>query len=367
MVHRKLLGFVLLAALALTPGASGAQFVILGDGPPLPLDATTSKQVIDNALKHLEEEYVFPEVAAKMVQVIRGHQADKAYDALKTGQELAVLLTKHLQEVSKDKHLRVMCSSQKLPPLPKDGGSKAEQEALRRALQEKRNGGYVKVERLPGNIGYLRLDHFADAQPAAEPAAAALNFLANTDALVIDLRHNGGGSPHGVALLCSYFFDDKPVHLNSLYWRRGNRTEDFWTLKELPGKRYLGKDVYVLTSKRTFSGAEEFCYNLQTRKRATIVGETTGGGAHPGAFVPLGEHFGMFVPTGRAINPITKTNWEGTGVKPDISVTADAALDKAHQMAFEKVLEKTKDEAIRRLLRDDYERGRVQGKQAAQK
>src|SRR5215203_3714037 len=130
----------------------------------------------------------------------------------------------------------------------------------------------------------------------------------------------------------------EPVHLNDLYWREGNRTEEFWTKKEVAGKRYLNKDVYVLTSKRTFSGAEEFTYNLKNLKRATIVGETTGGGAHPGGGFRISEHFGMFVPTGRAISPITKTNWEGTGVTPDISVAADQAFLVARVMALKKAL-----------------------------
>ena len=141
-----------------------------------------------------------------------------------------------------------------------------------------------------------------------------------------------------VALVCSYLFGAEPVHLNDLYWREGDRTQEFWTRKEVAGKRYLNKDVYVLTSKRTFSGAEEFTYNLKNLKRATIIGETTGGGAHPGGGFRISEHFGMFVPTGRAISPITKTNWEGTGVTPDVSVPADQALLLARLMALKKSL-----------------------------
>jgi hypothetical protein len=347
-----------LLPILVTGGVGFGQVMIRKDQPPLPIDAATAAKVIDAALKQLDESYVFPEVAAKMGEAIRRRQASQEYAGVKTGQELAELLTKHLQEVSHDKHLRVNCSTEKLPPRPPGDGPTAEQRARMKMMAAKTNAAYRKVERLAGNVGYLAMDGFMDEAAAAGPAAAAMTFLANTDALILDLRRNGGGNPNGVALLCSYFFGETPVHLNSLYWRKGDRTEEFWTRKDLAGPRYLNKDVYVLTSARTFSGAEECAYNLQTQKRATIVGETTGGGAHPGGGFPLGEHFVMFVPTGRAINPITKTNWEGTGVKPDVPATADKALEVAHELAVKKLLDGAKDEDTRRLIRMDLERDR---------
>jgi C-terminal processing protease CtpA/Prc len=227
----------------------------------------------------------------------------------------------------------------------------------------RRNSGFVKLERLPGNVGYLDLRGFMDHESGAETVAAAMNFLANTDALILDLRKNGGGSPHMVQLICSYLFAaDKPVHLNSLYWREGDRTEEFWTLKDLSGHRYLGKDVYVLTSRLTFSGAEECAYNLQTRKRATLVGETTGGGAHPGKGVLLGEHFRAFISTGRAINPVTKTNWEGTGVRPDVATDAERALDVAHELALKKLKDSTTDPEVREGIEEELRGERMMEK-----
>src|SRR4029079_14564144 len=182
---------------------------------------------------------------------------------------------------------------------------------------------------------------FQPAQFGAETVVAAMNFVANTDALIVDLRRNGGGDPSMVSLISSYLFGSEPVHLNDLYFRPDDSTRQWWTLQYVPGKRYGDKKpVYVLTSNRTFSAAEEFTYNLKNLKRATIVGETTGGGAHPGGMRRIGEHFGMFIPTGRAINPISKTNWEGTGVKPDVDVPADQALKVAHIAALNVVLEK---------------------------
>jgi C-terminal processing protease CtpA/Prc len=213
------------------------------------------------------------------------------------------------------------------------------------------NFGFEKLERMQGNIGYIDLRGFSDPEAGIETVSAAMNFLSNTDALIFDLRMNGGGDPAMVALISSYLFGDKPVHLNDLYWRKGDKTEEFWTKPAAAAKKY-DKDVYVLTSKRTFSGAEEFSYNLKNLKRATIIGETTGGGAHPGGMVRLNEHFGVFIPTGRAISPITKTNWEGTGVEPDVKVPKELALKVAYVSALTKVIEKTPEEGRRKALKE---------------
>jgi retinol-binding protein 3 len=304
----------------------------------LTIDAATRTQVIDGILKRLNDSYVFPEVAKKMEQSIRERADKKEYDQITSAKEFAKTLTNDLQAVSKDKHLRVRYSHAAIPERGPRREPTAEEREQRRRELTRMNHGFSKVERLPGNIGYLEFLNFMDEELGADTVAAAMNFVNGTDALIIDMRSNGGGNPAMVALVCSYLFGPEPVHLNSLYWREGDRTEEFWTRKELAGKRYLNKDVYVLTSKRTFSGAEEFTYNLKNLKRATIIGETTGGGAHPGGGFRITEHFGMFVPTGRAISPITKTNWEGTGVTPDVVVPADQALLVARLMVLKKAL-----------------------------
>jgi hypothetical protein len=306
--------------------------------PDLTIDAATRTQVIDGILKRLNDSYVFPDVAKKMEQSIRERVAKKEYDQITSAKQFALTLTKDLQAVSNDKHLRVRYSHQPIPERGPRREPTAEDREQRRLDLHWMNHGFSKVERLRGNIGYLEFFNFMDEELGADTVAAAMNFVNGTDALIIDMRGNGGGNPAMVALVCSYLFGPEPVHLNDLYWREGNRTEEFWTRKDVAGKRYLNKDVYVLTSKRTFSGAEEFTYNLKNLKRATIVGETTGGGAHPGGGFRISEHFGMFVPTGRAISPITKTNWEGTGVTPDVSVPADQALLVARLMALKKSL-----------------------------
>ncbi len=307
------------------------------------LDAAKRNAVIEAILKNLNEAYVFPEVAKKMEQAVRERMAKKEYDAPMTQAALASTLTAHLQEVSRDKHLRIMHRPGDLPSEMNPGGDERE---MHRAV----NFGFEKVQRLEGNIGYLELRGFQPPGAAADTAAAAMNFLANTDALIIDLRNNGGGSGEMVALLVGYFLD-KRTHVNSFYWRPTDKTTESWTPENIAGKRYGEKrEVYVLTSRRTFSAAEEFAYDLQNLKRATIVGETTGGGAHPVQFRRLGEGFAISLPAGRAINPITKTNWEGVGVKPEIPVAAEQALKAAHLAALKKVVQNAANPARRERM-----------------
>jgi len=235
-------------------------------------------------------------------------------------------------------------------PDQRDGPPPPDEMERMRAIAARVNFGFEKLERLEGNIGYLDLRGFLPAALAGETVTAAMNFLANTQAVIIDLRQNGGGEPAEVALISSYLFGSDPVHLNDLYWRPTNETHQWWTSAYVPGKRLTGKDVYILTSNRTFSAAEEFTYNLKSLKRATIIGETTGGGAHPGGPRRINDHFFVNVPSGRAINPITKTNWEGKGVEPDIKVPADKALKTAHLMALEKELPAEKDPAVKSAI-----------------
>src|SRR5919205_507050 len=304
--------------------------------PDLTIDAATRTQVIDAILKRLNDSYVFPEIAKKMEQSIRERVEKKEYDQITSAKQFAMTLTNDLQAVSKDKHLRVRYSHQPIPERGQRREPTAEEREQRRRDLTWMNHGFGKVERLRGNIGYLEFFNFADEELGADTVAAAMNFINGTDSLIIDMRRNGGGNPAMVALVCSYLFGPEPVHLNDLYWREGNRTDEFWTRKEVAGKRYLDKDVYVLTSKYTFSGAEEFTYNLKNLKRATIIGETTGGGAHPVSGHRIDDHFMIGVPFARAINPISKTNWEGTGVEPDVKVPAAEALETARKLAAEK-------------------------------
>jgi len=317
------------ALLAIPPGASAAAFRI---------DAATRARVIDGAATQLEESYVFPAVAKAMEDSVRARLGRGEYDSITNGMVFASRLTDDFQAVSHDKHLRVNFSPAHLPNAPPQPSPDAQ--AQMRRQMERINCAFVKIEQLPGNIGYLKFNGFMNPDVCGPTAAAAMNFLANVDALVIDLRDNGGGDPRMVAYLCSYLFSHR-THLNDLWTRKTNTTQEFWTLDSVPGKRLADSTpVYLLTSSLTFSGAEEFSYNLKNLKRATVVGETTGGGAHPVSGHRVDDHFMIGVPFAKAVNPITKTNWEGVGVEPDVKVPAADALATALKLAEQRAASK---------------------------
>lgn len=302
------------------------------------IDGATRGKVIDGAVAALNETYVFPETAKKMEEAVKAHQKKGDYDSITDGDDFAKRLTDDFQAVSHDQHLHVMFSPAPLPDMEAQRPDPKRQDEERKDL-ERVNCGFNKAEILEGNVGYLKFDFFADPGICGPTAVAAMNFLGNTDAIIFDLRENGGGDPKMVAFVSSYLFAER-THLNDLWTRKGAITDQYWTLPYVPGKRVDGKPAFVLTSKNTFSGGEEFTYNLKTLKRATIVGETTGGGAHPVRGHRITEHFGIGVPFARAINPITQTNWEGTGVEPDVKVAAADALTTAQKLAAEKLAAK---------------------------
>jgi hypothetical protein len=341
-VRRRAAGLLLPAVCFVVALSSfnAAQQRRMADQPDMTIDAATRAQVIESALQSLREGYVFPEVATRMEQAIRERAAKKEYEGITSAKTLARTLTEHLQAVSRDKHLRVNYSHEPIP----EGTMTGRPVVVRRApdgsnvrgLSDEPNAGIEKVERLEGNIGLLEFSRFERLPLAADKVSEAMNKLADTDALIIDVRANGGGASETIRLLMSYFFD-KPVHINDYYNRLEDRTDRIHSLAEVPGKRYGDKPVYILTSRRTFSAAESISYSLKNLKRATIVGETTGGGAHPITPRRLNEHFVVTVPTSRYISPITKTNWEGVGVEPDVKVPAAHALKVAQLAALKKI------------------------------
>lgn len=300
------------------------------DAPPAPVDASTQHAVVAELARQLQANYVFPDVARKVAATLRAKDASGAYARATDVESFSHALTADLQATGRDLHFHVDYDPEFTapPPGPRHLPTREDAEHMR---QEMASHGYGidSVRRLPGNVGYMEVRGFGPAEFVGDAMTSAMKLLVGTEALILDLRRNGGGEPDSVAYLLSHFFAEGDArHLNDIYNRTDDATRQYWTNPSVT-VRY-DKPIYVLTSKRTFSGGEEAAYDLQTQKRATLVGEVTGGGANPGDGYSLGHGFAAFIPNGRAINPVTKTNWEHTGVKPDVAVPAADAQKTAH-------------------------------------
>lgn len=291
-------------------------------------------EIIEGLTRQLNENYIFPEKVPEIAASLHQYLDQGVYDDARDGETLAQVMTEHLRTVGQDKHLRLIYQADGVPTRLYGNEVYTPEEIERISQLKRENYGLKKIEILDGNIGYFQLNKFVHPHIAGESMRAAMAFLAYTRALIIDLRSNGGGEGLMVQFLCSYFFsafEAEHIQLNGLYDRRQDLLHQYWAFPYVPGTRYLDKPIYLLTSHRTFSAAEEFAYDLQQLGRAVVVGETTRGGAHAGFYYPIHPHFEAFIPNTRAINPISGTNWEGVGVQPDLSVAEAEALDIAYQ------------------------------------
>ncbi len=340
MKHRRSTAVLVLAILA----AAGAGLAQTRPNPPL--DAGKKQAIVDEITKLMDSDYVFPETARKLDERLRSRLKSGAYDAATGAREFAQAVARDILEVTKDRHTGFAYDPETTERIRRFESRKPEEVRQSReeqlAFGRRNNFAFRRAERMSGNVGYLEFRNFLPAEDGGATAVAALNFLAHCDALIIDLRRNGGGEPSMIQLISSYFFPES-THLNDIWIRSTGATENYWTLPFVPGPRMADVDLYVLTSGRTFSAAEEFTYNLKNLKRATIVGETTGGGAHPTSQHIVRDDFVLRVPFARSINPISGTNWEGTGVPPDVSVPEARAFDVAYRMALEKAAAKATD------------------------
>ena len=303
------------------------------------IDAGRRDAVIERALELLLANYLDLDAARRAVADVHERASHGEYSALTSPARLAELLGRHLAEATGDRHVQVKFRAGRVPdPLAVTDETAEELEQLRREA-EAENSGIGEPRVLSGNVGYLAFHRFFRAELAGDALAAAMQGLASTDALIIDLRESRGGDPVMAVLAASWFFDGRPRHWNDFVRRHDGTTTQFWTAAWLPGPRYVAKPIYVLTAQRTFSAPESFAYELQQTGRATIVGEVTGGGAHSGAWFPIDDRFALFIPLSRYVSAVSSDDWEGTGVKPDVECAAAEALDCAHRLALERIEE----------------------------
>ena len=319
--------------------------------PPTPIDAAAQGEVVKSLATLLQANYIFPDVAREVSTKLVAKQSSGGYAAAKDAQSFAKALAGDLREMGKDGHFQVAYAPDfRAGPTLGGAPTAAQVEEARKEITA--NGfGIERVERLSGNIGYLDIRGFGPTEHVGEEITSAIRLLSGTSAMIIDLRRNGGGEPNSVAHLMSHFFaqgDER--HLNDIYTRPNQKTRQYWTNPAVP-VRY-SKPVYVLISARTFSGGEECAYDFQTQKRATLVGEVTGGGANPGEGFALSQGFAAFIPTGKAVNPVTGSNWEHVGVKPDVAVPAADALKFAHTTILRSLVADSKDPGELEWLQD---------------
>jgi hypothetical protein len=324
--------------------------------PDTPLDAATRGAVVEQLAHELDTRYVDAARGAALARSLRERVRAHAYDAITSSAALEQRLNADLEADSHDTHLHVEYSPDVFPITPADAKHDPEQAAFELAQMKRVNFGFDSVQRLPFNIGYFKLDLLMPPAETAARFAAAMTLLQDTRALVIDLRENHGGEPATVALLSSYLFDQR-THLNDIWHRAGNRTDEAWTSDKLDGPRYgTQREVIVLTSRETFSAGEDLAYALKNLHRATLVGETTGGGAHPGEMHRLGEHFEAFIPDSRSVSPVTHGDWEGTGVAPDVAVPAGRALVEARKRLMQSFAATEKNPRAKAHLLDEIGR-----------
>jgi hypothetical protein len=300
--------------------------------PPAQVVSPAERQlVIDRIEKRLKTSYVMPEMGQQLIASLDAHRKQGDYEGITDGVLLAARLTNDLQIVSHDRHLRIEYSADKLPP--EQGGPSAEEEQQYHQELARTNCGFQRVEILPGNVGYVQFNYFGAPDACSATVATAIKFVVHTDAVIFDIRQNHGGDPAMVALLSSYLFDS-PTHLDDLYNRRENKTTQYWTTPDKVTDRLTTQPVYVLTSRMSFSGAEQFCYDLHNLHRAILIGEKTGGAAHPTRNHRIDDHFLIATPEYRYINAITRTDWEGEGVTPDVPAAPWNALTAAEKIAL---------------------------------
>lgn len=355
---KKRIWMIAVAGVVLAGAIGVTAFSLLADGhqgPPqkdMTIDESVRKEAIDRAVVLLDTDYVFPDQGTAIGTRLKERLAIGEFDRMTSAEDFAQALTDALQADSRDKHLGVRYFEKDVPQRADENEPTPEEKADELAQDTHFNFGISGFSRLKGNIGLIDLKHFGRPEKTAGRIAALMALAADTGGLIIDLRQCEGGDPDTVMQFASYLFDHR-THLNDIYFRDENRTEERWTDDHVAGPKYgEARRIYLLTGADTFSGCEDFAYAMKYSGRATLVGATTGGGAHAGSPHRLGAHFMMFVPSGRPINPVTHTDWEGVGVVPDVKVSEKSALDVAQVTLLKDLIARETDQDWKRRLQN---------------
>lgn len=318
------------------------------------IDEKMKSETIKQVATMLEEKYVLPEVGKKYSEHLLTLLSQDHYTLITSGEQLAKQIESDLKEVRIDLHLKVSYNPQRVKNMReaenKSDEEKQKNKELQLVTEQKKNFGAKELKILPGNIGYFRLDEFPG-EAGSETLISALSFLQYSDAIILDLRENGGGNPEMIMLMGSYFFEeDNSVFFSSFFHRIRDKTYQHRSFFYVPGKRIPKTKLYILISKNTFSAAEGFAYDFKQIKRATIVGEKTKGAAHVANPFIVNEYFLLTLPFAKPINPITNSSWEGTGVEPDIPCEAEHAIDDVYKIELDRISKGHTDEAFLNTL-----------------
>lgn len=351
-----ILGFGFLSSVV---WAQSVQPALSAPAAPKLLTMSERSEVIENIATAAAGRYVDPAGGAKLAAYVRERLRSGAYDAVSDPIEFSSMVTRDLRTAVPDVHLRAVYEPNRVNPnvrIPTNGpnaalggaaGPRSFARIDARSVEQvaRTNYGFEAVQRLDGNVGYLKITRFVPLDLSAGTAKAAMDFIANTDAVIVDLRSNIGGSPELVRQIMSYFTGPKPMQLVAHYTRDTNQTNRLMSLAEVPGKRMTGKPLYVLTDVLTASSAEMFAYIAQRKQLGTVVGETSSGAGNGGNMIPAGSGISFFVPLSRVVDG---PGWEQTGVKPDVAVDPDQAMEAAYKIALEKLIASATDPVAKR-------------------
>ena len=303
---------------------------------------TDINRIVNTVVNSFEDNYVFPEKVKTLKDSILNKLSNGQYSAFTEKEELLYQLSSDFRRILEDKHIRIYHVESSGKDLSHQKNS-----LLNGEIEKKKsiNFNFKKVEWLPGNIGYIRFDIFEDIKYAHETVSSAMKFISNCEAVIIDLRYNPGGKADMGKFLLSYFFSE-PTLLSTQHFTRQDSIVQNWSNSHAPTYSLVDKDIYILTSANTASGAEAFTYTLKNYNKAVVVGEKTRGAAHWCEYFYYSSiNVEIRMPVAYPINPVTKTNWEKTGIIPDIEVSEYSAFNRAYSEALSQLSLKCDDES----------------------